>query len=483
MTRKKDMKLNELTIKEAQEGLRNKKFSSVELAKACLEQIKKHNPQINAFITVCEKEVLQQAQDADALINNATIEQWNNRLLLGIPIALKDLFSTKGIRTTAGSKVLENYIPTYDATVVKKLKNSGAIIIGKTNCDAWAHGSSGENSDFGLTRNPYNKEYVPGGSSSGSAAALASNMCLMTTGTDTGGSIRLPASFCNVVGLKPTYGRVSRYGIISMASSMDSIGHFTKTVEDSALILSVTAGNDSTDATAPARIVENYTEKLKNKIKGFRIGIPKEYTEQAVDQEISQAFNKALKELENSGVSLENISLPHTQYAISVYYIIQPSEVSSNLARYDGIRYGEPRNSFGEEAKRRIMLGTYTLSAGYYDAYYKKAMQVRTLIKEDFNNAFKKVDAIITPVSPTPPWKLGEKINDPLQMYLSDIFTVTANLAGIPGLSVPIGFTSDKLPVGMQILGPQFSEEKLFQAGYAYEQATKDEEWRKRKPF
>lgn len=473
--------LNELSITKALEGLKSKQFSSVELVKACLEQIGKHNKTINTFITVTDEEILlKYAEKADHQRRNG-----NDLPLLGIPIAFKDLFSTKGIRTTAASKVLNDYIPPYDATVVRKIKKAGALIIGKTNCDAWAHGSSGENSDYGPTRNPWNTEYVPGGSSSGSAAAVATNMCFGATGTDTGGSIRLPASFCNIVGLKPTYGRVSRYGIVAMASSLDSIGHFTKTVEDSALLLSITAGHDEFDATAPLREVPDYKENINKTISGCKIGIPKEYLSEGVNEDVKRLTEQAVKVLERQGCLLEEISLPHTEYANACYYIIQPSEVSSNLARYDGIRYGSARQDFGDEAKRRIMLGTFTLSAGYYDAYYKKAMQVRTLIKRDFDEAFKKVDAIITPVSPTPPWKLGEKVDDPLKMYLSDIFTVTANLAGIPGVSVPIGFVNPStdsgqaLPVGMQILGPQFSEELLFQIGHAYEQAT---EWHKQKP-
>lgn len=478
------MKLNELTVKDALDGLRSKKFSSVELTKACLEQIKKHNSSLNAFITVTEKEALESARRADKLLGNLTIEQFNNYPLLGIPIALKDLFSTKNIKTTAASKVLEDYIPQYDATVVKKLKDAGAVIVGKSNLDAWAHGSSGENSDFGPTKNPWNKEYVPGGSSSGSAVSVASDMCLAATGTDTGGSIRLPACFNNIVGLKPTYGRVSRYGIIAMASSLDSIGHFTKTVEDSALFFNVTAGQDKLDASTLPNPVEDFTKNLNIGIKGLKIGIPLEYTTKAkgIGQEhVNQMgyFSEMIQKLNELGAKvITNISLPHTEYAIACYYIIQPSEVSSNLARYDGIRFGDERKVFGDEAKRRIMLGTFTLSSGYYDAYYKKAMAVRTLIKQDFDNAFKKVDAIIAPVSPTGPWKLGEKINDPLKMYLSDIFTVTANLAGIPGLSIPAG-RANNLPMGIQILGPQLSESKLFQIGHAYEQVT---EWHKRKP-
>lgn len=475
------MRLNTLTITQALEGLKKKHFSSLELTKSCLEQIKKLNPTLNAFITITEQEALEQAKNADNVIavQGQSLTQGRSLTLLGIPIALKDIFVTRGIRTTAASNVLDNYIPQYDATVVAKLKNAGAIIVGKTNLDAWAHGSSGENSDFGPTKNPWNIEYVPGGSSSGSAASVAADMCIAATGTDTGGSIRLPASFCNVVGLKPTYGRVSRYGIVAMASSLDSIGHFTKTVEDSALMLNVTAGKDSHDATTVPRKVSGYTQNLKRGIKGVTIGVPKEYFIKGLDPRVEEYTKQALTLLEQLGAHIQEISLPHTEYANACYYIVQPSEVSSNLARYDGIRFGNNRSFFGDEAKRRIMLGTFTLSAGYYDAYYKKAMQVRTLIKRDFDDAFKKVDAIITPVSPTPPWKLGEKVDDPLKMYLSDIFTVTANLAGIPGLAVPIGFV-DHLPMGMQILGPQFSEELLFRIGYAYENAT---EWYEMKPI
>lgn len=471
------MELYQLTIKEALGGLAKRRFSSEELVKSCLGRIKKLEPKINAFITVCEKEALREAKKADGIINHQSLII-NHKPLLGIPIAIKDIFCTKGIRTTVGSKVLDDYIPVYDATAVRKLKEGGAIIIGKANLDAWAHGSSGENSDFGLSRNPWNQKYVPGGSSSGSAAAVASRMCLAATGTDTGGSIRLPASFCNLVGLKPTYGRVSRYGIIAMASSLDSIGHFSRDVIDSALILNVTAGNDPYDATTPIVEVPDYARSLKKGIKGVKIGIPQEYFRQGLDKSVKEIVEKAIKKFESLGAKLAEVSLPHTKYALAVYYIIQPSEVSSNLARYDGIRYGYPRERFADEAKRRIMLGTFTLSAGYYEAYYLKAMRVRTLIKKDFEKAFEKVDVLIAPVSPTPPFKIGEKVDDPLKMYLSDIFTVTANLAGIPGLAVPAGLVNG-LPVGIQILGPQFNEELLFQVGYAYEQATN---WHKQKP-
>ncbi|OGH19306.1 MAG: aspartyl/glutamyl-tRNA amidotransferase subunit A [Candidatus Levybacteria bacterium RIFCSPHIGHO2_01_FULL_40_15b] len=457
------MKLNELTIKEAVEGLKGKKFSSVELTQACLDQIEKYNSNINAFITINEH-AMDEAKKADEARENGS-----DSPLLGIPIALKDMFLTKGLRTTAASHVLENYIPQYDSTVVQKLKDAGAIILGKTNHDAWAHGASGENSDFGPTKNPWDTDYVPGGSSSGSAASIAADMAIASTGTDTGGSIRLPASFTNTVGLKPTYGLVSRYGIIAMASSLDSIGHFTKTVEDSAIYLNVTAGNDPMDATTTKNKTPNYLEDLNEGIKGLKIGVPKEYFTQGLDSNIKKNIEGAIKKFEELGAETVEISLPHTEYSLACYYIIAPSEISSNLARYDGIRYGNDRTHFGDEAVRRIILGTFTLSSGYYDAYYKKAMQVRTLIKRDFEQAFEKVDAIISPVSPTPPWKIGEKTDDPLAMYLSDALTVTANLAGIPGLAVPSGFIGD-LPTGFQILGPQFSEKLLFRIGHAFEQ-------------
>ncbi len=460
------MNLRNLTITEAKEGLKNKQFSAVELTQAALDQIKLQDNNLNAFITVTENEALDAAGHADKLIT-----QGEDKPLLGIPIALKDLFSTKGIRTTAASRVLDNYVPQYDATVVTRLKEAGGVIVGKTNCDAWAHGSSGENSDFDPTKNPYNLEYVPGGSSSGSPVAVTSGMSLMATGTDTGGSIRLPASFCNVVGLKPTYGRVSRYGIVAMASSLDSIGHFTKTVADSALVLGITAGHDPLDATTPNHSVPNYNEFLGYDLKGIRIGVPKEYYAQGLDKNMHKLADDALKVLISRGANVIDITLPYSQSAIAVYYIIQTAEVSSNLGRYDGIRYGNDRSYFGDEAKRRIMLGTYVLSAGYYDAYYKKAQQVRTLIVDDFRKAFEQVDAIVAPVSPTPPWKIGAKTDDPLAMYLSDIFTVTANIAGLPGLAVPAGFING-LPSGIQILGPHFSEDKLFKIGYAYEQET-----------
>jgi len=398
-------------------------------------------------------------------------------VLAGIPAAVKDLFSTKGIKTTAGSKVLENYVPVYDATTIERLKNAGVCMIGKTNQDAWGHGASGENSDFGPTKNPYDLEKVPGGSSSGSAVSVASGASLAAMGTDTGGSIRLPASFCNVIGLKPTYGRVPRYGVIAMASSLDCIGHFTKTVYDNALVLNTTAGEDGFDSTTSPQKPGDYTADIEKGVKNLKIGLPKEYFEK-LDSKIKESILKAVKTLEKLGAKITDINLPHTQYGVAAYYIIQPSEVSSNLARYDGIRFGEDREKFGSEAKRRIILGTFTLSSGYYDAYYLKAMKVRRLIRDDFVKAFKNVDVLICPISPTVPFKIGEKVDNPLQMYLADIFTVCPSLAGVPSLNVPCGFIKG-LPVGMQIIGPDFSEGLLYQVGYAYEQETK---WYGRKP-
>ncbi|MBM3205629.1 Asp-tRNA(Asn)/Glu-tRNA(Gln) amidotransferase subunit GatA [Candidatus Shapirobacteria bacterium] len=460
------MLLNQLTIHQAQEGLKKKKFSSVELVKSCLEQIKKDNQRLNILLTVVgEDELLKQAEKADQQSQKFS----SSSPLLGIPVVIKDIFCTKGIKTTAGAKILENFYPVYDATAVDKIKKAGAMIIGKANLDAWAHGSSGENSDFGPTQNPVKEGFVPGGSSSGSAAAMAAHFALSAAGTDTGGSIRLPAAFCGVVGLKPTYGRISRYGVIAMASSLDTVGCLTKDVTDAALMLKIMAGDDGYDATAPKIPVPDYPQLLTREMKKIKIGLPKEYFTAGLSKQIGEKIQEAVKKLEKLGFRIKEISLPHTRYALAVYYIIQPSEVSSNLARYDGIRYGLGRSFFGDEAKRRIMLGTHTLSSGYFDAYYLKAMKVRTLIKKDFEEAFKEVDVLLTPVSPTPPFKIGEKVNDPLKMYLSDIFTVTANLAGIPAISVPAG-QADGLPVGLQILGPQFSEEKILQVAYQYEQ-------------
>ena len=469
------------TIQEASKLIAKRKIKVYEIVKAYIDKAKKLNHQFNSFLTISEETALMKAKKVDQLIAD------HQKLgpLAGISLAVKDLFSTKGIRTTAGSRVLENYVPVYDATVISRLNNAYTITIGKTNLDAWGHGASGENSDFGLTKNPYDLSRVSGGSSSGSAVAVATGASLAATGTDTGGSIRLPSTFCNLVGLKPTYGRVSRYGVISMASSLDTVGHITKTVFDNALVLNVTAGFDFFDSTTSQKPTDDYVSDIDKGVKGLKIGIPREYF-QSLNSEIKGKILSAVKILEKFGAKVIDVSLPHTEYGVAVYYVIQTSEVSSNLARYDGIRFGFDRSKFGAEAKRRIILGTFALSAGYYDAFYLKAMKVRRLIRGDFLNAFKKIDVLICPVSPTPAFKIGEKKNDPISMYLSDIFTVNANLAGIPSLAVPCGFVKNSnngsdpgLPVGMQIIGPDFSEKMLYQVGFAYEQETK---WYEYKP-
>lgn len=468
------MDINQLTITQVKRGLKEKKFSSVELTRACLARIRNLNGQVNAYLTICEEEAIGVAKRADKLISSG-----DKSPLLGIPFSMKDVYSTKGIRTTAGSKVLENYIPPYNATVYQKLIDAGAVLLGKTNCDAWGHGASTENSDFGSTKNPWNLEYVPGGSSGGAAAALASDMTIFEIGEDTGGSIRLPSAFCSTVGLKVTYGRVSRYGAISYASSLDTMGPMGKNVEDVASILSVIAGVDDKDATSSPREVEDYASLLNKDIKGLKIGLPKQFYGKGLSLEVKETIDKALKVFREKGAEIVDVSIPHTEYGIATYYIIAPSETSSNLARFDGIRFGNSRKVFGEEAKRRIMLGTYALSSGYYDEYYLKAQKVRSLIKSDFEKAFESADVILSPVAPTPPFKLGEKVDDPLQMYLVDIYTVLINLAGVPSLALPCGFSKMGLPIGMQIIGPQFSEGQLLNVGYQYEQAT---DWYKERP-
>lgn len=445
-----------LTIKETKEGLLGKKFSAVELVDEYLARIEK-NKDLNAFLTVSQEIAYEKAKLIDSNLEDLP--------LLGASIAHKDLFLTKGIRTTAGSKVLEGYVPEYSATAVERTERAGAIVIGKTNCDAWAHGASGENSDFGPTLNPWNKKYVPGGSSSGSAAAVASGFSLIATGTDTGGSVREPANFCGVVGFKPTYGAVSRYGVIAMASSLDTVGSFGHTVEDVETIFNVVKGPDGFDSTVTDGNYKRRDTKLK-------IGIPKEYFAEGLDKEVEETVAEAAKTLEKEGVELVNVSIPTTKYAIDIYYIVQPAEVSSNLGRYDGIRYGNGRGSFGAEAKRRIMLGTYVLSAGYYDAYYLKAQKVRSKLISDFDSVFEEVDAIIAPVCPTASFKLGEKVEDPLKMYLSDVFTVSANIVGIPGISIPTGFNKENIPLGFQLMGPRFSEPTLFELGKIYQKAV-----------
>ena len=461
------MKLEDLSIKSIQIGLKQKTFSALEITQEYLGRIEKLDKKINSYITVCEDQAEETAKKIDRLISD------NQPLppLAGVPMAVKDMFSTCGIRTTAASKILENYIPPYDATCIGRLKEAGAIILGKTNHDEFAHGSSGENSAYGSTRNPYDLSKVPGGSSSGSAAAVAAQLATFATGTDTGSSIRLPAAFCNVVGLKPTYGRVSRYGVIAMASSTDCPGPIAQTVEDLASVLEVMAGEDPKDATSSKVPVPAYSKFLDGRIKGIKIGVPKEFFVEGVDPAVEKLTRTAILKLESLGAKMVEVSLPHTEYGLAVYYIIVPSETSANLARYDGIRFGAGREKFGDEAKRRIIMGTYALSSGYYDQYYNKACRARELIREDFAKVFQKVDVLVTPVSPTPPWKLGEKVDDPVKMYLSDIFMVTANLAGVPSISVPCGFI-DSLPIGLQIMANHFEEGKILKVADAYQKAT-----------
>lgn len=464
------MKLGDITIREAIEGLRTKNWRPSDLTEAALETIKATESQLNAFITVDAENARSRAHELDAALESDP-EIIDRQPLFGIPIGLKDIYSTKGLKTTAGSKVIPDYIPPYDATATKRLKDAGAVIIGKANLDAWAHGSSGENSEYGPTKNPYNLAYVPGGSSSGSAAMVAAGDVLMAGGTDTGGSIRLPASFTNTVGIKPTYGRVSRYGIIAMASSLDTIGHFTKSVYDNALIMEVTAGRDPYDATSADVEVLQYTKELSKPVKGMKIGIPREYFTDGVDKKVMERMQEVITILKKQGATFEEMDLPNTENAIACYYILCPAEISSNLARFDGVRYGQMREMFGPEAKRRIMLGTHTLSAGYADDFYKKGNQIRSMIQHNYQQALSKYDAIITPVSPTPPFKLGERSNDPVQMYMSDLMTVAINIAGVPAISVPAGFVND-LPVGVQFIAANFREDILYRVGHAIEQET-----------
>ncbi|MGB9761218.1 MAG: Asp-tRNA(Asn)/Glu-tRNA(Gln) amidotransferase subunit GatA [Caldimicrobium thiodismutans] len=472
------MELKELTLKKALNLLDEGKLSSKELCTLTLEQIKKYDPLVKAFLYVNEEWVLKQAEEADK-----KRKEGKRGLLTGIPLSIKDNILIKGHPTTCASKILANYIAPYDATVIERLKSQGVVFIGKTNMDEFAMGSSTENSGFFPTRNPWDLERVPGGSSGGSAVSVALRMGLGSLGSDTGGSIRQPAAFCGVVGMKPTYGLVSRFGLVAFASSLDQIGPFGLTVEDTALLLQAIAGNDPKDSTSAEIEIPNYLEFIENNLNTtFKIGLPKEYYSYDIDPEITKYLEKTIEILKKRHTMVE-ISLPHTKYAVATYYIIAPAEASSNLARYDGVKYGfraEAKSllemykksrglGFGKEVKRRIMLGTYALSAGYYDAYYLKASKVRTLIKEDFEKAFKEVDLILTPTTPTPPFRLGEKISDPLQMYLSDIFTIPVNLAGLPALSLPVGLTTDNLPVGVQIIGPQFKDELVLALAYQIE--------------
>ncbi|HLD28109.1 MAG TPA: Asp-tRNA(Asn)/Glu-tRNA(Gln) amidotransferase subunit GatA [Patescibacteria group bacterium] len=483
------MDLHKLSLLEAFEGLRGKKFSSKELTQECIDQIKKVDDKVKAFITVDEQGALSQAEVVDKKINNGD----SLAPLAGIPTAIKDVFCTKGLKSTGASKILENYIPSFDATAISKLKDNDAVIIGKTNCDEFAMGGSGENSGFFPTHNPWDLERVPGGSSSGSAASVAADQCFYALGTDTGGSIRQPASFCGITGLKVTYGRVSRYGVMAMASSLDTIGTLAKSVEDAALILQNIAGRDEKDSTTVPEPVDDYPTEIQQDIKGLKIGLPKEYFIEGMDSGVRDTILSAVKKFEALGAEVVDINLPHTEIALAAYYIICPSEVSSNMARYDGIKYGfsdrlsnslidiylaSRTRGFGDEVKRRIMIGTYALSAGYYDAYYKKAMKIRTLIKQDFDQAFASVDVILTPVAPTTAFRLGENIDDPLKMYLQDIFTIPASLAGICGLSIPVGFDKN-LPIGVQLLGRRFDEKTILRAGHQFQLAT---DYHKQKP-
>jgi len=484
------MNLLGLTISEIHNLLKKRELTVKELLDTVFSQIEKYEPKIDAFITLMKDSAYQKAEQIQGLINkNETLH-----LLAGIPISVKDIFCTEGVLTTCASRILNNFIPPYDATVVRKFKECNAIIIGKTNMDEFAMGSSTENSAFKKTKNPWDLSRVPGGSSGGSAAAVAVRMGFGSVGTDTGGSIRQPASFCGVVGLKPTYGRVSRYGMIAFASSLDQAGPFARTVEDCAILLSAIAGHDPMDSTSAEINVPDYPGELRRDIKGIKLGVPKEYFVRGMDPEVEEAVKRAIRQMEGLGAEIVEVTLPHTEYGLAVYYIIAPSEASSNLARYDGVKYGyrAPNTSnllemymktraegFGTEVKRRIMLGTYALSSGYYDAYYKKAQQVRRLVKEDFEKAFKEVDAIVTPTSPTPAFKFGEKTADPLTMYLSDVFTIPVNLAGLPGISVPCGFTKENLPVGLQIIGKPFEEATILRIANVYE---KEAGWYKRVP-
>jgi aspartyl-tRNA(Asn)/glutamyl-tRNA(Gln) amidotransferase subunit A len=482
--------LHQLTIHEAHELLKQRKISSRELTKSVLKRIAEIEGKVHACVTIVEDIALKEAEKVDNYIKTAH----EIPPLTGIPNLIKDVICTRGIRTTCSSKMLENFLPPYDATVIGKLKAQKAVIVGKTNMDEFAMGSSTEHSAFFPTYNPWDLSRVPGGSSGGSAVAVSTGEAIYALGSDTGGSIRQPAGFCNVVGLKPTYGRVSRFGLVAFASSLDQIGPMTKDVTDCALVMNVIAAYDSRDSTSVHYPVPDYTQQLIPDIRGLKIGIPREYLGEGVQDQVRLALESAINKLQELGAEIDwEISLPHTKYALAAYYILAPSEASANLARYDGVRYGFSERDasnviettertrqfgFGPEVKRRIMLGTYALSAGYYDAYYLKAQKVRTLIKQEFDQAFEKYDALVTPTSPILPFKLGEKLEDPMQMYISDVCTLPINIAGIPAISIPAGF-ADNLPIGMQIMGKPFSEEILLRIAFAYEQAT---DWHKRKP-
>lgn len=501
------MNLYSLTIKKASEKLKKGEITSVALTEAIFERIEKVEPKVGAYITLCKEKALEMAKVSDARRADGKILSEID----GIPIAVKDLFLTKDVRTTAASKILDDFVPFFESTSTQKLWDAGAVLIGKTNLDQFAMGSSTETSAYNTskeynstTRNPWDPDRVPGGSSGGSAAAVAADMCLAAVGTDTGGSIRQPASLCSITGLKPTYGRVSRYGVIAMASSLDQVGPMTKSVEDAAILLKIISGHDKYDSTSSLKEVPDYSKSLSGDINGLKIGVPEEFFGEGLDKEVEKVVRGAISKLEELGAKIVPVSLPSVKYALAVYYILMPAEVSSNLARYDGIRFGlsalkdkyqisDVKNledvycksraaGFGSEAKRRIMLGSYVLSAGYYDAYYKKAQKVRTLVKRDFDKVFKEVDIIATPVTPSPAWKFGEKSDNPLSMYLEDVMTVPINPAGVPAMSIPAGFVKVEgkdLPVGMQLIGPMWGEETLLNVGYAFQEAT---EFHKMKP-
>ncbi|PYX42432.1 MAG: Asp-tRNA(Asn)/Glu-tRNA(Gln) amidotransferase GatCAB subunit A [Acidobacteria bacterium] len=479
------MDLNLLTIDSARSAIQERKTTSMSLVESFYSRIQKEDSAIGAYLTLTKERALEQADRIDRM----AAEGKPLPPLGGVPVAIKDVMCTRGVRTTAGSKILENFIPPHDSTAVARLEAAGAVVLGKANCDEFAMGSSNENSAFHPVRNPRDSSRVPGGSSGGSAAAVAADMAVVALGSDTGGSIRQPASFCGVVGLMPTYGRVSRYGLIAFASSLDHIGPLAKTVTDAALVLRTIAGRDPMDSTSADVPVPDYIAALNHPVSGLRIGVAKEYFGDGLDSEVRKAVEDAIQALARLGCEVVSVSLPHTEYAIPTYYIVATAEASSNLARFDGVRYGyrakQARTlsdmyrrtrdeAFGAEVKRRIMLGTYALSAGYYDAYYLKAQKVRTLLTRDFDEAFKKVDAIVTPTCPTAAFKLGEKVNDPLAMYLADIYTVTADLAGIPGISIPCGKTRENLPIGLQILGKHFDEATILRVANAYESAGRN---------
>ncbi len=473
--------MHNLTLKHIIEGLQGKDFSSEEVTQQFLSRIKKHDGDINSFITVTEDLALAQAKAADA-----KIAKGEGGALAGVPIAHKDIFCTDGVRTSCASKMLDNFISPYNATVIEKFFTADSVMLGKTNMDEFAMGSSNETSFYGAVKNPWNTDYVPGGSSGGSAAAVAAGLAPASTGTDTGGSIRQPAALCGLTGLKPTYGRVSRYGMIAFASSLDQAGPMTQTAEDAAILMNVMQGHDAKDSTSLVHADEDFTANLNDSLSGLTIGLPTQYFPKDLDGEVAEQVQAAIKVLESAGAKVVDVDLPMTEMAVPAYYVVAPAEASANLSRFDGVRYGyrcdDPKDlydlytrtraeGFGEEVKRRILVGTYALSAGFYDAYYKQAQKIRRLIKDDFTNAFTKCDVILGPTTPSPAFKLGEKTNDPVQMYLEDIFTIAVNLAGIPGMSIPCGMKNN-LPIGLQLIAPSFSEAKLLNVAHQYQLAT-----------